>query len=587
MDSTTSEYIELRTEPAVRSPAHQVSQERSIITVSNEVGLPPHFSLPPTPTCDAPNRQLANNGLDLGPSLTDSSLPILRFDSSGLLKVTRAFDSSWYPSSHPFSTFTQSDLGDVHVPDSTSSEADCLSQRMTSLKAPDPMAHTDKMITACKSHSCPTLPSRPKLNSSFLDLGKDEEGKDDDPEGVRQLMWVSPTMDAHAPDNFLPLVLQNFAQWVPLVMFEPLKIIHCTKQLITGYFSSSDASRARIMLVGRVLGMLLNNPVLDNKGQSIVYLLRTDLNRETSLYISMRPSLEPGITRIQAGHLLIKHLENITMQAPVYPLSAIFCLLRDAAPIFRYACIDPPGLPVYLPGILMETGFDLRHFVSLDVVLSVTSGRPTSCEYEIGSSLELCDRLLRYQGYYGFQWLHGVPDQFILLLAWINTLYVRQGVNVEPRVLAQIESDLSNIELFPVDSTDPALKIGRTVVQECWRYAAYVYLCMTLYGAHSKDPRVERALKGFMRLVNSVNPGRNPDGFLAVPMIIAGVAASKQRDRATIRRRILGLQECQNPASSWNDHVRILEDVWTRTSTEGRAAKWPDLRIACQKVTGI
>ncbi|EUC60315.1 fungal-specific transcription factor domain protein [Rhizoctonia solani AG-3 Rhs1AP] len=570
----------LRTEPAARSPAHQVSQESSIMTVSNEPGLPPNFLLSSTSTCNAPNRQLTDNDLNLGTSLADSSLPVLRFDSSALLKVTRAFDSGWYPPSHSFSTFTQSHLDNAQVSDDTS-RVDCISPQMTSSKAPEP---TDKIITVTSRRNPLT-----QLNSSFLDLGKEEEGKHDDPEGVKQLMWVSPTMDAHAPDNFLPSVLQNFAQWVPLVMFEPLRIIHCTKQLITGYFSSSDASRARIMLVGRVLGMLLNNSVLDNKGQSIVYLLRTDLNRETSLYTSTRPSLEPGVARIQAGRLLIKHLENITMQAPVYPLSTIFCLLRDAAPIFRYACPDPPGLPVYLPGILMETGFDLRHFVSLDVVLSVTSGRPTSCEYEIGSSLELCDRLLQYQEYYGFQWLHGVPDQFILLLAWINTLYGRQleGVNVDPRVLAQIESDLSNVELLPVDSTDPALKIGRTVVQECWRHAVYVYLYMTLYGAHSKDPRVERALKGFMRLVNGINPGRNPDSFLAVPMIIAGVAASKQRDRVTIRRRILGLQECQNPASSWNDHVRILEDVWTRVSTEGRVAKWPDLKIACQKVTGI
>ncbi|KDN38996.1 hypothetical protein RSAG8_09153, partial [Rhizoctonia solani AG-8 WAC10335] len=96
------------------------------------------------------------------------------------------------------------------------------------------------------------------------------------------------------------------------------------------------------------------------------------------------------------------------------------------------------------------------------------------------------------------------PWPFFLLLAWINTLYEHQGISVDPRVVAQFESDLSHVETLPVESTDPALKIGRIVVQGCWRHTTYVWLYMTPYGAHSKNPRVE-VLKALMRLANGVS----------------------------------------------------------------------------------
>ncbi|CAE6482341.1 unnamed protein product, partial [Rhizoctonia solani] len=219
---------------------------------------------------------------------------------------------------------------------------------------------------ASNEASCKSIPSTPSLakpqsnsalssvahlDPSFLVFSKDEEERDDDPEGLKEVMWVSPAMDISAPHNYLPSVLQNFARWVPLIMFEPLRITDPTKQRITSYFSSSDANRARIILIGRVI---------------VVSLLRANLNRETEIYTSIRHSLGPDAARIQAGHLLTKHLENITMQAPVYSLHTIIRLLHHVTPIFRYACPGPPDLPIYLPGLLVDPEFNLRHFVSLD-----------------------------------------------------------------------------------------------------------------------------------------------------------------------------------------------------------------------------
>ena len=115
---------------------------------------------------------------------------------------------------------------------------------------------------------------------------------------------------------------------------------------------------------------------------------------------------------------------------------------------------------------------------------------------------------------------------------------------------------------------------------------------------------MEKAQKGFMKLVNGVRPGRNPDAFLVIPMLIvsfideyaytmlisfkqAGVATTKPSHRQVIRSRILGLPNCANPNTVGNDSLLILEGVWAWTEMEGRVARWPDLREACRRITGI
>ncbi|KAG8681839.1 hypothetical protein FRC11_000605, partial [Ceratobasidium sp. 423] len=101
-----------------------------------------------------------------------------------------------------------------------------------------------------------------------------------------------------------------------------------------------------------------------------------------------------------------------------------------------------------------------------------------------------------------------------------------------------------------------------------------------LCGVDASDPRVVRAQKGFMRLVKGIKPGRNPDTFLISPMIVAGVATCKERDRNVLRQRVLNLKGYATPRTSGNDAWMQVEDVWARTKAEGRVAVWSDLRIA-------
>ncbi|KAG8686369.1 hypothetical protein FRC09_014174, partial [Ceratobasidium sp. 395] len=138
----------------------------------------------------------------------------------------------------------------------------------------------------------------------------------------------------------------------------------------------------------------------------------------------------------------------------------------------------------------------------------------------------------------GIQWMHGIPDQFLIMLARMNMLREDSAPNIDPNTISDLEAQISSFEPAFDRSTDSYLAIARLTVQETWRQAMYIYLYMGLCGANSRDQRVEKALKTFMRVLEGVAPRLTSDAFLIVPMIMAGVAARKKQNRVTIQRRM-------------------------------------------------
>ncbi|CAE6409185.1 unnamed protein product, partial [Rhizoctonia solani] len=191
---------------------------------------------------------------------------------------------------------------------------------------------------------------------------------------------------------------------------------------------------------------------------------------------------------------------------------------------------------------------------------SVTTGLPTYFRYKVPFSLELCEQICDRQDRIGLQWLHGFPDQFFLLFAWINSLCEVPGAGGNSELIAWIEGVVPQITITLDNSGDPLLRIGRMVVQECWRFAVLIYLYMALCNANAYDPRVIRAQKGFMRLVKGVKPARKPDAYLSTPMMIAGTATLEEWDRNTLRQRLLGVRECAEKGTSGNNIMLTLED---------------------------
>ncbi|CAE7230702.1 unnamed protein product [Rhizoctonia solani] len=408
---------------------------------------------------------------------------------------------------------------------------------------------------------------------------------EDDSEGVRDIICRSPTPDPNTQSNALPFVLQSYARWVNFVVFEPLKVAGMIREGVIMQFASSPEVRTRTCLIANVIGKLSKAPELDKNGMSIVSMLRSEAHQNIMHFHSTKPASERETDMQNALGVLDNMMEMILIQRYSGPLVSVIALMAAAAPVFRRACPDPPERLVNLPNILASPGLNLQHFAATDVIISVTTARPMFFKYDVTCSPEAFGQLVK--GEYGLQWLHGVPDRFIVLLAWINALREDYGNSVDSRYVLEIENQVQSIKIEPGFSPDPILLILRLAVQECWRQTVYVYLYMALCGTRADDPRVTRAVRAFVKIVNGVKPGRNPDSFLFIPIMVVGAFAYRERDRDVLRRRMTGLRECTNPGAAGYDCLEILEDIWRRTQAENRPASWLDLRISCQDVAGI
>ncbi|KAJ1304074.1 hypothetical protein OPQ81_008480 [Rhizoctonia solani] len=464
------------------------------------------------------------------------------------------------PSAFPFHPWQQ-----LPVLDLTSS----------SLASPDPALLTAGVIPVTTSLTPQEL-TMPWYKSEYQDQASD-------PEGVRPLLCTVLTLDKNVKDNTLPFVLHCYSQWAIARVFEPLKIAHAMREQVISQFSSKN-TRTRTILIANVMDIFAKKLAIDGARKFILDQLVSDALTSGSSFMAETPS-EPSLDRFNAMRTLGNMLETFALQIFTQPLAVCIQTLDCAAPIFRRACSEPAGQLVNLPNILLESNINLPYFANLDIIQSVTTGRPTYFQYEVPFSLELCEHVYRLQDS-GLQWHLGFPVQFVLLFAWINSLCETSETSNNSQLVAWIETNLPQIKVVIDESGDPLLRIGRMVVLECWRSAVLIYLYMVLCKADAQDPRVIKAHRGFMRLVRGVKPRRNPDAHLSPPMVIAGVVTTKERDRETLRQRILGVQEFREQGTVGNDYMLQLEDVWARTRDEGRPAVWYDLRIACFRITG-
>ncbi|KAH7332626.1 hypothetical protein B0J17DRAFT_678327 [Rhizoctonia solani] len=187
----------------------------------------------------------------------------------------------------------------------------------------------------------------------------------------------------------------------------------------------------------------------------------------------------------------------------------------------------------------------------------------------------------------GLRWTNGVPDRLVVTLARMNNLLEDFGPAVDPEVIAKLEMEIKGFKSIVVASTDPDSEVGRLVVQESWRQAAYIYLYMGLSGCNSHDPRVMKAHDEFMGLLTRTKPGRIPDSFLVLPLPILGIATRHPDERELLKGRMLAIPECARKGTTGNQFIRMLEFIWGLADEFGRPTTWSDLRLASSYVAGV
>ncbi|KAH7334756.1 hypothetical protein B0J17DRAFT_89162 [Rhizoctonia solani] len=268
------------------------------------------------------------------------------------------------------------------------------------------------------------------------------------------------------------------------------------------------------------------------------------------------------------------------------PLSNILSLMQLGAPVFRRACPGAREELVHLPSLLLQNNLSLRYYSTFDILMSVITNRPMFFRYNVSFTPELPESKMHIQDYLGMQWFYGVPDRLIVTLARMNALREDYGDCVDPAIIRELELEIGSFRPILGKLDEPMLAVSKLVVQECWRQAALIYLYMGLCGANSLDTRVRLAQERFMELFRGVRPGRNPDVFLILPMIMLGVATHSAEEQGLIRQRMLSQPECSRYPTSGNDILKILNEIWTRPNFL-EPVGWYDLRLACLRVTGM
>ncbi|CAE6426434.1 unnamed protein product [Rhizoctonia solani] len=415
---------------------------------------------------------------------------------------------------------------------------------------------------------------------------EEDDNLENDKENTMEEMYIAPVLDPNTPDNTLPFILQSYARWIKLVLFEPGKGAYPMKNNIVSKFMRSPGERPRIILLANAVGSLGKSIKPSQKATALITYLGTEAYQHLNNFISDKSASDREVDRRSALDALDLVMEVLLIQRYFHPLLTLVKFMEAVAPVFRRACPEPMDQYPNLPRAVMSRDINIRNFVMSDVILSATSGRPMLFRYDTTCPPDILE--LINDGRYGIQWLHGIPDQYIIILGRINVLAEERefGAPVNAECVAEIENQIREVETMTERSADPVSVIWKYTVRECWRMIVYAYLYMVLCRASTDDPRVIASVKSYVCLVQAVKPGRHPDAFLYIPMIIAGAAAHEKQAREIIRCRMLGLQECVNPGGTGYDVMSILMDLWTRTDAENRPSFWSDFRMSMFRVTG-
>ncbi|CAE6430657.1 unnamed protein product, partial [Rhizoctonia solani] len=472
-------------------------------------------------------------------------------------------------------------------PDVTIPTSFALAERLSSdlsvspQEAGDPgMTHTTDLSYPTKSGDCSTeghtqdvtfLPARKWSNSpchpqpvapewAHESISEDEEEEDEeDDSSDKQEMCVVPVLDANTTENTLPFILQCYARWIKLVLFEPSRGAHPLKENIVNRFMQSPGDRPRIILLANAIGSLGKSITPNPKATSLVAYLGTEAYWHLNRFTSDKPASDREVDRRNASDALDLVMEVILIQRYFHSLFTLTKFMEVVAPVFRRACPEPMNQYVNLPRATLSTDINIRNFATGDVILSATTGRPMLFRYDMTCPPDVLERL--NDGKSGMQWLHGIPDQYILILARINILVeeLEFGDAVSSHCVAEIEKQIREVKSPTELLVEPIEMVWRYTVRECWRLAMYVYLYMVLCRASTDAPRVLESVKSYIRILQAVKPGRNPDAFLYLPMIIlskVGASAYDKQDRMVIWERMLGLPECTNPGCSGYDVMK-------------------------------
>ncbi|CAE6475126.1 unnamed protein product [Rhizoctonia solani] len=509
--------------------------------------LAPHQSTDPYSCVISPHGQLPNTTVEQSPNL---AVQLLTPPAEGNVNTPDNPPALPYtPKSPPFST--------VHGPSTGCEQVLGLGQGQNFDPYPQVESVTD------------------------LPINLEDDVDKDDPENVLAGVLPELALDREVESNIIPFAAYAFTSWLNRFIFEPGRASSLARAtIIRGHSFGQEALQQMILVAKTVLAVSKST---DYELQFYAEMYQQLMGRVLEARTCNALTREAAMKAMGSCH------EFISITSKVGSLANVLHLMDIYAPVFRQACPESSGL-VNLPQRLIAPTAEvsLKYFASYDVIQSVITHRPMLFRYDLGITSPQVEVLLDADDRPGLRWSIGIPDRLVIALARINILLEDYGACVDQKVTQELRNEITEACKPVAPSSpedDPTLMVGRLMVQESWRLVGYVYLYMGLCGADSKDARVVKVQKQFMRLLESVKSRRNPDVFLIIPMVILGIATSSPADRSILLTRLWSVSECRRSGTIGNDVARMLNDIWERTKE--RPAVWSDLRLACLRVVGI
>ncbi|CAE6493202.1 unnamed protein product [Rhizoctonia solani] len=432
-------------------------------------------------------------------------------------------------------------------------------------------------------HAQPTVDTRVSLIShwSSPNTGRHDTTTtpdDEDSENATGVMYRDLVLDKTSESNALPFILQGYSAWINRLALDPVKMAGVARDFVFSHFGDGDQSRWIIGLLANIGTKVGSVELVEGQHNPMLDALQVAVRRRIGA-----AELQPSPRESELVGVFNLAVEAIVMQFFVSPLGDAMTLIHAAAPIFRRLCPEPPSVPINLRSLLQHPLESLRRFVKTDIVVSVLVDTPMLFRYEY--TIPTYPSVPASQGDGILQWMHGIPDQLLVSFAKMRTLR-HDGLTPNQGTVALLDQEVREIQTFRGSSSDRFLTVIRSIVQECWGQAALVYLYMAVCSDSSDTPRVKEAFKRFMRLLTGTKPGRLPDEFLIMTILLVSPAAQRQRDREILKQRVLGLYHRDRTLISNNFIISDMITVWARADAQKRPVMWSDVAMSRKELLG-
>ncbi|CAE6447064.1 unnamed protein product [Rhizoctonia solani] len=412
-------------------------------------------------------------------------------------------------------------------------------------------------------------------------VSSDDDDEIDLLKEYREVLTATLAPDRKVKSNALPFFIQSSALWIKLFIFEPARLTTVMRGVVIQKRTSDEAAHERVFLLALTLSTLSNSTKYDLAG-----FMR--FQKYASVRVrAARVALQEGqLTREGAVEAMDTCHALTSTTFKVGPLISVLNTMDMYAPIFRHACPESNEELASLPRILSTPEIEIKYFATLDVLLSFITHRPMFFRYDLRFCSPEAEELIDSEHGPGLRWAYGVPDRLTVVLAKFNTI-LEEGAPLSSDQVQELEVEIDECQTVITHESVmvPGSMLGRIIVQEAWKYAARIYLHMGLRGANSNDERVVKIQSKFMMLLGGIAARRNPDSFLILPLLIIGLATSSSEDKSVIISRLWGVAECQKHGTMGNDIMRMLNDIWARTTE--RPTVWADLRTARLRIIGM